>query len=317
MSTPTGSSILLIGKAELSSAILSSLLSHPAYSHLSTKISIISRSPPSASTPLPEGVSYTQADITATPLDALTNLFNSHSTIIQASGFSFPAGTHLKIAKAALTAPHVRHFIPWQFGVDYDAIGKGSAHKELFDEFLDVRELLRSDQAGDGKKKWTIVSSGLFMSFLFGVREFGVVDFKQGVVVRGLGGWGNKVTLTDVDGIGRMVAEVVFNDDEVERGVVVYIGGETVTYGEIANLLQDILQNRMMMEIKREELGLEEIRARLVEDPDDKMAKYQSVFGEGVGVWWDEERMLNRRLGIRLKGVREWLEENLDGLLKG
>jgi hypothetical protein len=37
----------------------------------------------------------------------------------------------------------VKRYFPWQFGVDYDVIGGGSA-QDLFDEQLDVRDLLRS-----------------------------------------------------------------------------------------------------------------------------------------------------------------------------
>ncbi|KAK4221577.1 isoflavone reductase-like protein [Podospora fimiseda] len=301
MSLPTNS-ILLLGKGELGTALLTSLTLHPFYSPTTTKITLLTRSPPSYS--LPANISTHQADITTATLSSLISIFNSHTTIIQASGFAFPPGTHLNIAKAAISAPNVKYFIPWQFGVDYDIIGKGSAHKVLFDEFLEVRELLRSQEI----IKWNIFSSGLFMSFLFGVKEFGVVDFEQRVV-RGLGGWGNKVTVTDVEGIGRMVAEVVLSEKVESR--VVYIGGETVTYDEVADVLAE-----MGMDMRREEILLDEIRERLRENPGDKMVRYQTVFAEGVGVWWEKEKMLNWRLGIKLRGVREWLSENLDGLLQ-
>ncbi|KAK4163037.1 hypothetical protein QBC43DRAFT_301524 [Cladorrhinum sp. PSN259] len=326
MSPPTApSSILLLGKGELGTAILSYLTSHSTYSPTSTKITILCRTPPTPSS-LPDGVSYTLSDITSTPLDELITIFNDHTTIIQASGFGFPPGTHLKIAEAALAAPNVSHFIPWQFGVDYDVIGKGGAHGELFGEFLEVRALLRDGPKLNrtSKLRWNVISSGLFMSFLFGVKEFGAVEFGEEVTtVRGLGGWGNKVTLTDVDGIGRMVTEVVFSNESTtikggeEGDGVVYIGGETVTYEEVADVLEGVLREKNTgIKLKREELGLDEIRDRLAKEPDDRMFKYQGVFGEGVGVWWEKERMLNYRLGIPLKGVREWLVENIDGLLK-
>lgn len=308
-------SILLLGKGELGAAILSSLLSHPSCSATETiKITILCRTPPSPTlVPKDPRVSYQQADITSSTLDELARIFNSHDTVIQASGFGFPPGTHLKIASAALSAPNVRHLIPWQFGVDYEAIGRGSGHRELFDEFLEVRELLRAQT----HTKWTVVSPGLFMSFLFGVKEFGVVDLKAGVV-RGLGGWGNKVTLTDVEGIGRMVGEIVLGD-EVEgagRGVV-YIGGETVTYKEAADLVKEVLREKgVKMEVTREEVRVDEIRKKLETDSGNKMVRYQSIFGEGVGVWWEKEKTLNYRLGIPLRGVREWLVDNVEGLLR-
>jgi len=65
------------------------------------------------------------------------------------------------LARAVLDAG-VRRYVPWQFGVDYDVIGRGSA-QDLFDEQLDVRDALRS-QSGT---EWVIISTGMFTSFLF------------------------------------------------------------------------------------------------------------------------------------------------------
>jgi len=54
----------------------------------------------------------------------------------------------------------VKRYFPWQFGVDYDVIGRGSA-QDLFDKQLDVRHLLR----GQSGTEWVVVSTGMFMSF--------------------------------------------------------------------------------------------------------------------------------------------------------
>ncbi|MGF6660693.1 hypothetical protein QF000_002338 [Paraburkholderia atlantica] len=73
-------------------------------------------------------------------------------------------GVQLKITQAALDAK-VKRYFPWRFGVDYDIIGRGSA-QVLFDEQLDVRDLLRA-QTGT---EWVIVSTGMFTSF-FSIRR--------------------------------------------------------------------------------------------------------------------------------------------------
>ena len=66
----------------------------------------------------------------------------------------------------ALQARIPRYF-PWQFGVDFDVIGRGSP-QDIFDAQLDVRELLR----GQHETEWVIISTGMFMSYLF-EPEFG------------------------------------------------------------------------------------------------------------------------------------------------
>lgn len=80
--------------------------------------------------------------------------------MISATGFSSPLGTQVHLAQQAPKA-NVGRYVPWQFGLDYDAVGVGSG-MELFDEQLEVRRLLRSQDI----VKWTIISTGLFTSYL-------------------------------------------------------------------------------------------------------------------------------------------------------
>ena len=66
---------------------------------------------------------------------------------------SSPAGTQRKIYEAVLLSAKQesqkgnkgikKRYFPWQFGVDYDVIGKGSS-QDLFTEQLAVRDMLRS-----------------------------------------------------------------------------------------------------------------------------------------------------------------------------
>lgn len=57
---------------------------------------------------------------------ALFDHFRPYDLIISCTGFAAGRGAQLKIAKAALAAGAQR-FVPWQFGVDYEVIGRGSA----------------------------------------------------------------------------------------------------------------------------------------------------------------------------------------------
>lgn len=60
-----------------------------------------------------------------------------------------------------------------QFGVNYDAVGKGSG-QPVWDEQYDVRTLLRAQTATE----WVIISTGMFTSFLF-EPAFDVVNLSQ------------------------------------------------------------------------------------------------------------------------------------------
>ncbi|MET8615665.1 hypothetical protein [Streptomyces misionensis] len=81
----------------------------------------------------------------------------------------------MKVAQAALQARLPRYF-PWQFGVDFDVIGRGSP-QDIFDSQLDVRDLLRSQD----QTEWVIISTGMFMNYLFEPGS-GMVDLPNDTV---------------------------------------------------------------------------------------------------------------------------------------
>ena len=328
--TPTPTNILILGLGELGTAILSALVTHPSFNPATATLTVLRRSAPSTPStslssfldPLPANlppniqsetkISFETADLSTAPIPELSAIFAKYDVVIQCTGYGFPRGTLTRIAEAVLNAG-VKRFVPWQFGVDYDAV-TNPAHAELVGEMRGVRKLLREqgkEGQGEGKTRWTVISTGLFMSFLF-LREFGVVDVKERVV-RALGGWDSQVTVTDVSGIGRMVAECVFEGRREEtESRVVYVAGDTVTYREVA----EIVEQGFGGEWRREEWDDEVLKRMLEERPGDLMARYQNMFGAGVGVTWEMERTLNYNRGIKLTGLKEYVEENREKLLQ-
>ncbi|OTA94522.1 hypothetical protein M434DRAFT_394675 [Hypoxylon sp. CO27-5] len=300
-------SILLIGAGELGTAVLEALSKHPKRN--GGKIAILLRQS-TISTQDPEkkkqneylqslGASFEAGDLANDSAAQLAQVFKRYHTVISCSGFGLPSGTQLKLTKAILEAGTPRYF-PWQWGIDYDAVGVGSA-QDLFDEQLQVRALLRAQQKTD----WIIVSTGLFMSFLF-LPEFGVVDLK-GRKLRALGSWDAKLSLTTPRDIGRMAAEVAYDPRDASHQVV-YIAGDTVTYSQVAELVQE----RFGGEWTKELWDANFLKRKLEERPDDGMLKYTNVWAVGRGVAWDMEKTLNRQRGIELQGLKSYLKEMPD-----
>lgn len=217
----------------------------------------------------------------------------------------------MKIASAVLDAK-VKRFFPWQFGVDYDVVGRGSA-QDLWDEQLDVRALLR----GQNGTEWVVVSTGLFMSFLF-ERSFGIVDLEgdgmgeEGVVVRALEAWENRVTVTDVGDIGMLTARIVFEEPRA-RNEVLYTAGETVSYARLADAVEEVTGKRVKREVwsvERLERELEEARGK----EEETVAKYRVAFAVGRGVSWDVEKSWNFKHGVEVMSVKSYAEKNLSRL---
>ena len=176
-------------------------------------------------------------------------------------------------------------------------IGRGSA-QDLFDEQLHLRDLLRS-QSGT---QWVILSTGMFTSFLF-EPAFGVFDLEQRMV-HGLGSWDNAVTLTTASDIGRLTASVLTTEPAIVDRVV-FLAGDTVTYAQAADLVEQVAG----VPLKRELWTIPQLRAQLEEDPEDTMAKYRLVFAEGRGVSWIKDFIFNQQQRIPVTDLNQWLRD--------
>ena len=192
----------------------------------------------------------------------------------------------------------VRRYFPWQFGVDYDEVGKGSG-QDVWDEQLDVRQLLRSQDITE----WVIVSTGMFTSYLF-EPSFGVVDMANKTVFA-LGDWDNAVTLTTPEDIGLLTTEIFFTEPTIVNQVV-YVAGDTITYMQLADMLESISGQN----IRREKLSLARLKSDVLVSHGETASKYRLAFARKTGVSWDMNKTFNAQKGLKVKSVPQWLREN-------
>lgn len=244
------------------------------------------------------GIYILQADVINDSVEELVEHFARFDTIISCVGFIAGAGTQLKLTRAVLQAS-VKRYVPWQFGVDYDVIGKGSA-QDLFDEQLEVRELLRAQRATE----WIIVSTGMFTSFLF-EPAFGVVDLAKNTV-HALGSWDTQITVTTLEDIGMLTAKIVFAKPRLANHVV-FVAGDTLTYAQLA----DAVDARLNRTVSRIEWSIPKLKNDLKAAPNNQLSKYRAVFAEGKGVAWDKHQTFNAAHGIDLTTTAGWIEQNL------
>ena len=242
------------------------------------------------------GVRFMFSDLAQASEADLAAIFRQFHTVIGCTGFVAGRSIQLKLAHAAL-AGKVKRYLPWQFGVDYDVIGRGSA-QDLFDEQLEVRAALRSQS----ETEWIIISTGMFTSFLF-EPSFGVVDLSKNVV-HALGSWENSVTVTTAEDIGKLTAEILFTEPRISNSVV-YTAGDTLTYGQLADII-DLVVHRKVERVLWTVATLEE---ELAADPSDAIRKYRVVFGEGRGVAWPMNCTFNGQRAVPVVAVERWLRE--------
>lgn len=299
--------ILVLGAGELGLPVLRNLARH-AKDVPGAKISVLLRASAVESTEPGKqrdvaeirklGIEIVVGDLVKSSIDELAVVFARYDTVIGCAGYAAGVDTPMKLARAALQARIPRYF-PWQFGVDFDVIGRGSP-QDIFDAQLDVRDLLRSQD----QTEWVIISTGMFMSYLF-EPEFGVVDLKNNAV-HALGSLDIAVTLTTPDDIGALTAAVVFAQPRI-RNEIVFLAGDTVTYREVADKLQAGLGRPFSQAEWTEQYLLDE----LARDPHNMMRKYRAAFAQGRGVAWDKSGTFNQRHAIPVTDVASWIHSNL------
>lgn len=303
----TSRNILVLGAGELGLPVLRNL-ARRAKSVAGSKISVLLRASAvdsSASAKQRDiaeirslGIEIVLGDLVKSSIDELAVVFARYDTVIGCAGYAAGINTPMKLARAALQSGIPRYF-PWQFGVDFDVIGRGGP-QDIFDAQLDVRELLRSQN----QTEWVIISTGMFMSYLF-EPEFGVVDLHNDAV-HALGSLDTAVTLTTPDDIGALTAEVVFAQPRI-RNEIVYLAGDTVTYGEVADKLEAGLGRSFTRSVWTEQYLLDE----LARDPQNMMSKYRAAFAQGRGMSWAKSGTFNQRRSIPVTDVSSWINANL------
>ncbi|OCB57106.1 2'-hydroxyisoflavone reductase [Mycobacterium vulneris] len=300
-------SILVIGAGELGSSVLSALTRHLALHPGAARVAVLLRPPAAGAGPESDarsrelteaGITVEHADVATASVAELAAVMGRYHTVISCVGFAAGSGTQRKLAESALAAG-VSRFFPWQFGVDYDEIGRGSA-QPLFDEQLDVRDLLRNQDTTE----WVIVSTGMFTSFLF-EPEFGVVDLSADTV-HALGSWDNRVTLTTPEDIGVLTADIVFAEPRF-RDTVVYLAGDTISYRELAEIVDRVRGTAVTRILWTNDY----LADRLRQHPEDTMSKYRAVFARTSGVAWPKDQAYNVVRGISTTTAEEWACANL------
>ena len=298
----TDEKVLVLGAGQLGTAVLDSLV--PAVIQRNGAVSVIV-SPGSwdargklrstAHQKLADrGAEFIAVDVASSTPASLKDLFANFATIINCMGFVAGAGTQIKITQAALEA-RVKRYFPWQFGVNYDAVGKGSG-QPVWDEQYDVRTLLRAQTATE----WVIISTGMFTSFLF-EPAFDVVNLSQNTL-NALGGWDTQITVTSPADIGRLTTAIYLHQPRIVNEVV-FVAGETTSYRQLADTVERVTQQTFSKAVHTLPALLEQLRT----NPDNAMLRYRAAFARGDGVWWPMGDTWNARHQLPTQDIESWL----------
>ncbi|WP_337014889.1 aromatic alcohol reductase [Leclercia sp. AS011] len=298
-----GENVLVLGAGQLGAAVLDALI--PAVTARQGSVCVMV-SPGSFDTQgnllsaahqqlADLGATFIPVDVATSTVDVLKISFAAFDTVINCMGFVAGAGTQLKITRAVLEAG-VRRYFPWQFGVNYDVVGKESG-QPVWDEQYDVRTLLREQRATE----WVIVSTGMFTSFLF-EPAFDVVNLSQ-KTIHALGGWDTQVTVTSPADIGRLTTAIYLQQPRIVNEVV-FVAGETTSYGQLAETVERVTGQTFAKHVLTLPALLEELRNQ----PDDLMLRYRAAFARGDGMWWPMSETWNAKNSLPTQDIASWLK---------
>ncbi|AKC69968.1 aromatic alcohol reductase [Pandoraea oxalativorans] len=298
---PSENRVLVLGAGELGECVLREMSAMRDAGRVAS-VSVLLR--PAATDPTQRAallarlndlrVDIVEADLATASEEALAAVFHSYDQIICCTGFVGGSGTQRKITAAVLKA-RVAHYIPWQFGVDYDVVGRGSG-QDVWDEQLDVRDMLRAQN----DVRWTIVSTGMFMSFVV-LSDFGLMDVEQ-CVVHALGDPDFALTVTTPEDIGHLTAQIAVSRPTFDDQVV-HVAGDTFTYRELASTLTTELGRPFSVECWE----VPQLKADADAYPHDTMRKYRLSFARKDGVAWPKAQTFNAKAGIPVTGLATWL----------
>lgn len=297
--------ILVMGAGQLGLAVLESLLPRAQARNISVTVLV---SPETLKAPSEQdlikishlqnlGANFVGFDLSSTE-EALQTMLEGYTTVLCCTGFVAGSGTQLKITNAALKAK-VPRFFPWQFGVDYDIVGRDSG-QPVFDEQYEVRQLLRAQK----HTEWVIVSTGMFTSFLF-EPDFDVVNLDK-KTIHALGSWDTKLTVTTPDDIGKLTTEILFAEPRVINQII-YVAGDTLSYGQLAEIVESVTGQKF----EKKAWSVEELRSHVLTKPNSTMARYRVAFSLGNGMWWDKSQTFNHINRYGTTDVETYLRERL------
>ncbi|WVF73212.1 hypothetical protein IAT40_008031 [Kwoniella sp. CBS 6097] len=310
-------SVLIIGAGELGLSLINAFLAHPSKPSISVLLREGSSSIITISKLFDNSVKIVNGDISSSVED-LADLLQGYDLVVSATGFSSGPGSQLKLAQAALKAK-VGHYVPWQFGVDYDTIGRGSS-QPLLDEQLDVRDLLRNqpnDENDSQRVPWTIISTGLFTSFLFDP-AFGVVHANKedkSITVKALGSLKNRLTITSAQNIGKYTSHILLDGYRPTEGVV-FVADDTITFDQVADAAEKKVNREKDIgsdwKVIRTEATVDVLEEALSENQEDVGAKYSLIWARAKGVAWDKDDAWNWKNGLKGETLEEWVDKNFE-----
>ena len=293
--------VLVLGYARAGSSILLALGRRPAQFHTSLLVrpATLAGKADQLAPFRALGIELVEGDVNAEEA-ALTALVSGYHIVISCITHQRFGTDELRLVRACLAAG-VSRYLPTAFGIDEQAVGRGSAMAVVLDKKLDNYAALTSSGLA------TIVSCGFWTEWLLGA-GFGNLlglDWQQRAITA-VGSFDCKVSTTSLLDLGELVAEVLL--DPATLHAHVHVQSDLVTLEQVAAALERATGQSW----QRKVLSIAEAEALQAATPGSWTYTGRLMIAHQRGLWWpvaDSWNSADRQLPFKLHKLEEVVEQ--------
>jgi len=240
-----------------------------------------------------QGAKIVHADISSATEADLIKLFSGQDVVVSAV-----AGSQLT-AQARCIVPAqkagVKWFVPSEFGVDHEIIGRGSV-MAYFDD-----KIAHSEAIHEAGLDVMHVNTGNFAEYV--LSPFSGLDLANSTQTA-QGGADVAFNTTPLAEVGRQVADAIVTGRG--RNQTIHTG-ETITYAQLGDLVERITGKKLTRKVRT----VAEAHAEIAANPQNTLARYGVIFGSGKGTSWPQSETYAVKNNLKVQTFEEFARKAL------
>ena len=248
------------------------------------------------------GIAVLPGDVTA-DVETLTSLLQGVDVLITALSLPMMAA-QVPLAQAALAAG-VKRFLPTEWGMDVERMGKDSALGSYGWSKVEARHAIMASGL-----PYTLVQCSIWTEFLLSPMR--IVD-PETRTVHAVGSLDSRLSTTTLADMAALVPAII--SDPATLNADIRIASQTLSWGELLEAAQRATGEKWTAVVR----SVEETQAAVAANHQDFRSLFQLVVVSGKGVLWadDETWNFHHQTGVKTTSMEEFLRLKLAETGKG
>lgn len=244
------------------------------------------------------GVTLVEGDSDKASVEEIAKWIHGQDIVVSTIAYYGPAAApDLKLVDAVKLAK-VSWFIPSFYGIDLTTDAK---YLEPVPGVVAKQPVLKAIR--DNHINSFFVMNGIFLEYL--ISPFTGVDVANATVTAPYS-FDHKITATKISDIAHLAAELLLRREESSvKNQVIHLRGDTVSYGQIHELLEAHLKKPIKKVVISEEDAVKAWKNDVKFE--DFPGRFRVIFGHQQGVFWNESWNEKHAKDIKVTTVKEYI----------